>query len=425
MYSKSIEYVTAKHSANYTDEYIFSQLLPYIGNKRKLLPLIRRSMDAANIGSSDTTFVDLFSGTGVVSRYAKKLGYRVISNDWEPYSEAINRCYIELQSEPTFIFGSYKDAISILNGLVPREDWVTNHLCPDDDEKYDTAKDRMFYMRKNGSRIDAIRHQIATWQDSGDITALQSCALLAPLMYQCCYNSNTSGVFKGFHKGWGGQTGTALYRIKGDVVLRPATFFDNGRDNEVYRMDATLLASALGSRLKGSFVYLDPPYNQHPYGSNYHVLNSVALWDKPRLPPKITGHGDKSGIRRDWRTERRSGYNHKGEASRVYRDLLASLEARWVATSYSTDGMIPLEQLLAANAQIGSVQIFSKAYKRYRVSSQRFSAKPLNLEFVVLVDTSRKNDRSVDDLVNAIRTEELAVLADHPEATIKSQLELI
>ena len=31
-------------------------------------------------------------------------------------------------------------------------------------------------------------------------------------------------------------------------------------------------------------AYLDPPYNQHPYGSNYHVLNTVAVWDKPAGP---------------------------------------------------------------------------------------------------------------------------------------------
>ena len=33
-----------------------------------------------------------------------------------------------------------------------------------------------------------------------------------------------------------------------------------------------------------TIAYLDPPYNQHAYGSNYHVLHSVSLWDKPAVP---------------------------------------------------------------------------------------------------------------------------------------------
>ena len=28
-------------------------------------------------------------------------------------------------------------------------------------------------------------------------------------------------------------------------------------------------------------AYLDPPYNQHPYGSNYFMLNLIASYKKP------------------------------------------------------------------------------------------------------------------------------------------------
>src|SRR5690606_4654466 len=129
-------------------------------------------------------------------------------------------------------------------------------------------------------------------------------------------------------------------------------------------------------------AYLDPPYNQHPYGSNYHVLNTVALWDKPELSKTITP-GTKSAIRLDWRTERRSAYNYANEAAQAYARLLQTLNARFILTSYSTDGFIPLEKILEANIHRGHVRIEMKGYKRYRVSSQRFSHKPMNVEFVV------------------------------------------
>jgi adenine-specific DNA-methyltransferase len=172
----------------------------------------------------------------------------VLANDCEPYAEELNRCYLELEEPPVF-FGdrSYESVLDELNALPPREDWMTRHLCPRDDDHFDIAKDRMFYMRKNGLRIDAIRHHIDAWDKAGDLSPHQRAALLAPLLYQCCYNANTSGVFKGFHNGWGGQTGTALYRIKGDLSLRPALFLNNGSKGRVTRLDAQELAKNLSS----------------------------------------------------------------------------------------------------------------------------------------------------------------------------------
>ena len=51
---------------------------------------------------------------------AKKRGYRVLSNDWEPYAEQINRCYVECNTAPAFKhFGGYENAIAELNAACP------------------------------------------------------------------------------------------------------------------------------------------------------------------------------------------------------------------------------------------------------------------------------------------------------------------
>ncbi|ATE63038.1 DNA adenine methylase [Rhizorhabdus dicambivorans] len=403
------------HAARSTDHYVFNQLIPYIGNKRKLLPLIGRAVTASGVAAGGS-FLDLFAGSGVVARFAKTLGFRVIANDWEPYAEAINRCHVGGNAAPRFGARSYAEMLGQLNALPPTAGWVTDHLCPDDDEALEIGRDRMFYMRKNGMRIDAIREEIARLEASGAIDADQAACLIAPLLYQCCYTSNTSGVFKGFHAGWGGSNGTARYRICGDLMLEPALFLDNGQTNEVTRLDAHRFAAEHGQSY--DFVYLDPPYNQHPYGSNYHVLNSVALWDKPELSPKISGRGDKSAIRHDWRSERRSPYNSARHAAAAFADLVGSLPARWIAVSYSTDGNIPLIDLARAAVARGATQAFIQPYKRYRVSSQRFSAKPLNAEFVLLIDTGRRATTSPEAICDAILAEERAALMRHPEMAV-------
>jgi len=411
-------YDRSRHAAARTDHYVFNQLIPYIGNKRRLLDLISGSIEHTkthdSIAGTAPTFLDLFAGSGVVSRFAKTLGYRVIANDWEPYAERINACHVACNRPPPFnLLGGYESAISALNRLPPRVDWVTDHLAPRDDEAYDVGQDRLFYMRKNAQRIDAMRHQIECWDVAGVIDDTEKCCLVAPLLYQACYTSNTSGVFKGFHNGWGGKTGTALYRIGADLQLSLPVFLDNRMRNVVTRKDAQALTDDLSSD-EIDVAYLDPPYNQHPYGSNYHVLNTIALWDKPNLSERITS-GTKAAIRKDWRTERRSAYNSKKEATKAYRKVIAGLNAHFILTSYSTDGTIPLQDMLAANVERGHVTIEMQGYKRYRVSSQRSSGKPMNLEFVIVLDSHKSGHSSIDELHEAILAAEAAALDAHPE----------
>jgi adenine-specific DNA-methyltransferase len=54
----------ATHSANATDEYVFHQLIPYIGNKRKLLDLIGRAVQASGAKPKENLFARSFRRNG-------------------------------------------------------------------------------------------------------------------------------------------------------------------------------------------------------------------------------------------------------------------------------------------------------------------------------------------------------------------------
>lgn len=379
-----------RHAAVRTTDYVFSQLIPYIGNKRKLLHLIAEAVAFTACGGG--TFVDLFTGSTVVARWAKRSGYRVIANDWEPYSYEIARGTVALNSAPPFAaFGGARRVFEHLNTLEPQYGYVARHLCPADDENPDVERERMFFTQANGRRIDAIREQVHAWEAAGLLSADERAYVLAGLIYAVSYVSNTSGVFKGFHNGWGGKTATALYRIRSAMTLAAPVLLDNGQENLASRRDAGALALRLADLAdrERMIVYVDPPYNQHPYGSNYHVLNTVALWDKPPLNPCILVDGktrDKSAIRKDWRTERRSAYNSTKTAADAFAQLVAAIDARWLLVSYSTDGNIPPASLLAPLAGRGDLHVFAARYKRYRVSTPRMSPKSHNVEFVAAVD---------------------------------------
>jgi adenine-specific DNA-methyltransferase len=43
-------------------------------------------------------------------------------------------------------------------------------------------------------------------------------------------------------------------------------------------------------KISGDILYLDPPYNQRQYATNYHMLKTIAKYDNPII------HG-KTGLR--------------------------------------------------------------------------------------------------------------------------------
>ena len=107
---------TRKTGARWTDDYLNHQVIPYLGNKRRLLGLIEAGI--SRTGIKQGTFADLFAGSGVVSRLAKKLGFSVFANDWEPYTFELGSAYVALDGPPPFeALGGMEGAFAALNAL--------------------------------------------------------------------------------------------------------------------------------------------------------------------------------------------------------------------------------------------------------------------------------------------------------------------
>ncbi|MEO7716688.1 MAG: DNA adenine methylase [Capsulimonas sp.] len=387
-------YHSRRHSAARTDDYLYSQLIPYLGNKRKLLPLIAAAV--MSTGETQGVFADLFAGSGVVSRWAKQKGYQVVANDWEPYAETINGCYIGLNAAPE----GGAELLEDLNALPPVDHgYISDNYCPVDDEHPDPDRERCFFTHENGARLDAIRETIAQWKDQGLLTPEMHAYLVAPLLYAASYASNTSGIFKAYHRGWGGKTGDALYRILSDLRVPTPVLYDSPHSHRVTCMDAGRLAANWSAIVDQpmTIAYLDPPYNQHPYSSNYHLLNTLALWDKPEIGP--VARGTKSAIRKDWRLDRRSPFNRKRLALDALTSLVDALPARWALISYSTHGNIPADTLLEAMAARGAATLLPSRYHRYRVSTPRMPVAQQTVEFVLTIDRAAAANSSAVDVM--------------------------
>ena len=385
--------------------YLKNQLIAYIGNKRRLLSFLEdvfselgsRCPGGRNAGGG-LRFGDCFAGSGSVSRLAKTMGYSVAANDWELYSDIINTAHIRLSEEELCrLFAGYGgieaviDSLNSLGPLAADDAYISRYYAPEDTETADYHHERLFYTRENALFIDSVRNRIERmfpgWRLSED-DRLRKCALLAPLLYQAATHANTNGVFKAYHKGFGGHGGDALGRIMAPMRLQPPLTFESlpGRSYEICRQDAADFAS--GRSL--DICYLDPPYNQHQYGSNYFMLNTIARWDRPGVDMSRKPDGSlsvKAGIRSDWK-KTRSGFCYAGTAPDELRKLIENIDARHIVLSYNTEGIIPFDELIETLSGYGRTEIFCKDYVIYRGGRQSLARANRNVEYQLVLTPS-------------------------------------
>ncbi len=399
---------------DYENSYLTEQIIAYIGNKRKLLKLIYKAIETTGIEiRPGIKFFDVFAGSGVVSRFAKMLNFEVFTNDWETYSKVINSAYLTInRRDIKFLFGSekkYKDLIEKINNLPDVEDskqYIAKYYAPKEDDlnKVNYKKERLFYTHQNALAIDKIRNYIEDNYPSNSKSEKKQKIrnlLIAQIIYEAATHTNTSGVFKACHKEFGGHGKDALTRILTPIAIHESVLIDSDYECHIYQEDANKLAEKVENI---DIAYLDPPYNQHQYGSNYHMLNTISKWDKIPVPLEMNAKGElkeKAGIRHDW-VNTRSHYCYKTEAELAFKDLISKLDARYILISYSTDGIIPFDKMCEICMARGKTTIVTNEYTTYRGGKQSNQRKNTNIEFILCIDTKQKSNKSELNNINYI-----------------------
>ncbi|HVO40606.1 MAG TPA: DNA adenine methylase [Spirochaetia bacterium] len=370
--------------------YLSTQLIAYIGNKRALLPFLHEVFARLD-GAS---FLDPFAGSGAVSRLARLMGLAVAANDWEPYTRVINTCHLcASPSDLTRLFPRRGGLAAVLEelGALPspaiERRYIARHYAPRTTESADWRTERLFYTTENALRIDAFRWRIEDMypgEPRDPDERLEKAVLLGPLLYQAATHTNTSGVFKACHHGFGGHGRDALTRIMAPISLTAPVVVDAAAPAVVECQDA---AAFLRGRT-ADICYLDPPYAVHQYGSNYFMLNTIALWDLPPVSDERRADGSlrrKAGIRADW-TKTRSAFCYQSTAPAALREVLQAADCRHLVVSYSDEGLIGLEELCDILSETGSLTLRSRGYVKYPGGKQSLSRKTRNLELALVVD---------------------------------------
>ncbi|WP_147634949.1 DNA adenine methylase [Treponema pectinovorum] len=405
---------------DFDSPYLTKQIIAYIGNKRKLLSLIYKALEESGIDfSKQLKFADLFSGSAVVSRFAKFLGFEVHCNDWEPYAKIIAEGCVKADKKSLKnFFNTEKEFLAFLNKMnsLPcpqdKDCYIAKYYAPKSDDilEADYKTERLFYTRQNALAIDKIRNHIEReFPETSTKNEVLRNVLIANLLYEAATHTNTSGVFKAFHKEFGGHGKDALKRILSPIKLNPPELIDGKAPVFVYNEDANCLVKKLP---KMDVVYLDPPYNQHQYGSNYHILNTIACWDKIPEPLELNEKGvlkNKAGIRSDW-IKTRSKYCYKDTAVAAFSELIKNINADLILISYSSDGIIPFEQMKKIALGKGYVSIVTSTYTTYRGGKQSNSRVNADIEFILVIDTKRKALKECEEKIDRIILEKKVLM---------------
>ncbi|WOQ16059.1 DNA adenine methylase [Raineyella sp. W15-4] len=304
-------------------------MIKYLGSKRTLVPVLGRLAEAVGARSA----LDLFTGTTRVAQEFCRRGAYVTAVDTAAYSEVFARTYVEADAARVDV-ATVQAAVDELNALPGVDGYVTETYC---------HRSR-YFQPHNGRRIDAIRTAI----DRGWAGTPLWPVLVTSLIEAADAVDSTVGLQMAYLKRWAPRS----YQ---DIRLEvPAFTPGTGR---AVRGDAVTVAGALPPV---DLAYLDPPYNQHRYYTNYHIWETLVRWDEP----EVYGVACKRVDCRDQATK--SPFNSRRTMASALAAVIGDLRAEVIAVSINDESFVSraeVEQMCRDRAE--HVEVLAYDARRY------------------------------------------------------------
>lgn len=340
----------------------------YIGSKLSLLDFINESVEEVTAGNYSSV-CDLFAGTGAVGKHFKKKGKKIIANDIQAYSFVLNRHYIGncvplafrgLDSEIKWLNRDDEDKAAAvcehLSNIDGQNGFIFNNYC------LGGGNGRQYFSDENGRRCDAIRTTIESWHQAQKINDDEYYFLLCSLLEAVDKVANTASVYGAFLKK---LKKTAQKPLK----VTPVELILSNQKHIVLNDDANKVAKENDADV----LYLDPPYNQRQYATNYHILETIAKNDNPEI------HG-KTGLR-DY-AEQKSQYCSRAKVKAAFSDLITNAKAKYIFLSYNNEGLLSLEDIKEIMGSRGEYGFFTKDHHRFKADAGRNYSADKTVEYL-------------------------------------------
>lgn len=327
----------------------------YIGSKFTLSSFLEESIKRTlkendSKPLSENIFCDLFTGTAAVSKIFKNQVNKIIANDKEYYSFVLAKNYIGNNK----ILKRKNQLIDLLNNLKPIKSKIFINYAPSG------GNERQYFSDYNAMKIDAIRLKIEEWKNNQFINDNEYFFLLASLLESADKVANTTSVYGAFLK-------HIKKSAQKEIILKPAEFDFGNTKSVIFNEDANNLIT----KIKGDILYLDPPYNSREYGANYHLLNTIALYDN--FNPK-----GKTGLRE----YKKSNWCKKDKVYKELETLIKNADFKFIFLSYNDEGLLSLKQIKEIFEKYGKYDLKSKTYKRFKADNNRLNKKDDTTEYL-------------------------------------------
>lgn len=302
--------------------------LGYIGSKKSLLSFLDQHISPYL--TEQTIFGDLFAGTGIVGKHFQGRCFQIVSNDVELYAYVINRALLMVGYSERL-----QNIITEYNLLEPQKGLFSRYY----------SEERMFFTSQNANRIDGIRQTLQLQKETERITEDEYFFLLASLLVSADRVANTTSVYGAYLKHFKASA-------QKDFVFIPIHTSMDFPKGKVYHRDILSLAP----EVKCDVVYLDPPYTSRQYGANYSPLNFLVRYDEET---EVRGKG---GLLDYFK----SPFCQKAKVLEAFQTLLDSLVVPIIFISYSSESILPIDELVNLCQTHGVVTIHTQEYKKYK-----------------------------------------------------------
>ncbi len=341
----------------------------YLGSKDKLLPAIQSLLYEKGLLNNSFRFFDAFCGTGSVANSLKKI-YKVIINDSMQWSVLYSKGRIigksctfkNLGFNPFQYFSEHRD--------IEKGFFYQNYSLG--------GSDRMYFTSENAGRIDYIRSTIEQWKQMNLISDNEFAYLIYCLIEGVSSVANTAGVFGAFLKHWDPRSQRKL-----QFVPISENLFDEVDSYYQIETHSSKIEDII-TKIECDILYLDPPYTQNQYGTQYHLLETLVLNDNPTIS-KITGSRPVTPMKSLW---------SKDINSHVLLDyVISNTTAKYLILSYNNDGFMSKEFIEATLKRYGKEDTYECIeidYKKY--NNIKCRGREGHLEYLFFVEKKAAKD---------------------------------
>lgn len=305
-------------------------LIKYLGSKWRLLPQILRAVGAA--AGEGAVVADLFSGSARVAHALKAAGWRVVANDELRFAQTLACGLVQADAET---WGARADRLlEELSHLPPAPGWFTATYA-------ETAR---YLHPVNAARLEAMREAIERMDPAPELRAV----LLTALIQAADRVDSSAGHQMSFLREFAPRALKPLVLRRPELLPCPAS-----GPCLALAEDAVALAGSIDCDV----AYLDPPYDQHAYLSNYHLWETLVRWDRP----ETYGRAQK---RLDCRSHR-SVFNSRTGIAPAFARMVATLRARTLVVSFGAEGFLARAELERMLAGRGFLHVLEVPHRRY------------------------------------------------------------